>query len=234
MRRGFGFWVLWLFAVMGMSACAMPPYKRDGVLLGAITGAVVGAGAGAGIGPEFDGDEEDNRAIGIGVGAAAGAVIGGVIGYLLAREEAPAPRATPAPPPPPPPPARTPPPPPATKAERITLRGINFDYDKSNIKPEFAPVLDEAAQVLKDNTKIRVTIEGHCDSIGSEGYNQKLSERRAISVKKFLVSKGVEASRLDTVGYGETRPTAPNKTPSGKDNPDGRALNRRAELKVMQ
>ncbi len=167
------------------------------------------------------------------IGAAGGALIGGVIGYLVAGEEPPPP-----PPPPPAPPARpAPPPPPAPPApaesKKIILRGITFDFNKATIKPEFAPVLDEAEQILKDNPRIRVTIEGHTDSIGSEAYNQRLSERRADAVKRYLVSRGVEADRLETVGYGKSRPIAPNKTPNGRDNPEGRAMNRRAELKVQ-
>jgi OOP family OmpA-OmpF porin len=116
--------------------------------------------------------------------------------------------------------------------KRIVLRGINFDFDKSNIKAEFAPVLDEAAQILKDNSSVKVTIEGHTDSKGTDEYNQRLSERRAKSVKQYLVSRGVEASRLDTVGKGEREPIADN-TKNGRDNPEGRAMNRRAELKVQ-
>ena len=95
-------------------------------------------------------------------------------------------------------------------------------------------MLDEAAQILQANPNVRVTIEGHTDSIGTAAYNQKLSERRAAAVKRYLVSKGVSANRLDTVGYGKSRPIAPNKTPNGRDNPQGRAMNRRAELKVQQ
>jgi OOP family OmpA-OmpF porin len=113
------------------------------------------------------------------------------------------------------------------------LRGINFDFNKHNIKREFAPVLDEAARILADNPRVKVTVEGHTDSIGSDAYNQRLSERRATAVKSYLVSRGVAADRLDTVGYGESRPVAPNTTPDGKDNPEGRAMNRRAELKVQ-
>jgi len=108
---------------------------------------------------------------------------------------------------------------------------VNFDYDKSNIKAEFAPVLDEAAQTLKDNPEINVRIEGHTDSIGSDSYNQRLSERRAQAVKAYLVSRGVAASRLTTEGKGESEPIADN-TKNGRDNPEGRAMNRRAELKV--
>src|SRR5262245_7861871 len=233
MKRGLGFWILWALAFIGISGCAMPQKKRDGMVLGAMVGAIVGGGAGAGIGPEFGDHDENERAAGIAIGVGVGALIGGLIGYLLAAEEAPPP-----PPPPPAPPARPAPPPPSaapapSESRRIVLRGINFDFNKYNIKREFAPVLDEAAQILKDNPSIKVTIEGHTDSIGSDSYNQRLSERRARAVKHYLESRGIAADRLDAVGYGESRPVAPNKTPNGKDNPEGRAMNRRAELKVQ-
>jgi OOP family OmpA-OmpF porin len=220
MKRGLGFWLLWGLALVGMSGCAMSERKRNATLAGAAIGAAVGAGVGAAVGPNFshkgDTTDEDEQWQGAGIGAAGGALIGGVIGYLVAGE----------PPPPPPPP------PPPAESKKIILRGINFDFNKYNIKREFAPVLDEAAQILKDNPRVRVTIEGHTDSIGSEAYNQRLSERRATAVKRYLVSRGVEADRLETVGYGESRPIAPN-TQDGRDNPEGRAMNRRAELKVQ-
>lgn len=230
MKRGLGFWALWVLALTGIgSGCAMSQKKRDGLVLGAMAGAIVGGGAGAGIASNGD---RDDLGPGVAIGAAGGAVIGGLIGYLLAGEEAapppppPAPAPRPAPPPPPPPPA-------PAESKKIILRGINFDFDKSNIKREFVPVLDEAAQILKGNPSVKVTIEGHTDSKGTDAYNQKLSERRANAVKHYLVSKGVEASRLDTVGKGESQPIAPNTKPDGKDNPEGRAMNRRAELKVQ-
>ena len=109
---------------------------------------------------------------------------------------------------------------------------MNFDFNKANIKAEFAPVLDEAAQTLQDNPDINVRIEGHTDSIGSDEYNLELSERRAQAVKAYLVSRGIAASRLSTEGKGETEPIADN-TKDGRDNPEGRAMNRRAELKVQ-
>ena len=231
MKRGLGFWALWVLALTGIgSGCAMSQKKRDGLVLGALTGAIVGGGAGAGIANSSS--DRDRLPQGVAIGAASGAVIGGLIGYLLAGEEAapppppPAPAPRPAPPPPPPPPA-------PAESKKIILRGINYDFDKSNIKREFAPVLDEAAQILKDNPSVKVTIEGHTDSIGTDAYNQKLSERRANAVKRYLVSKGVEASRLDAVGKGESQPIAPNTKSDGKDNPEGRAMNRRAELKVQ-
>jgi outer membrane protein OmpA-like peptidoglycan-associated protein len=235
MKRGLGFWALWVFALTGLgSGCAMPQKKRDGLVLGAMTGAIVGGGAGAGIASSGD---RDDLGPGIAIGAAGGAVIGGLIGYLLAGEEAaPAPAAQPGAPaarpaPTPPPPSAAAPAP--RESKKIVLRGINFDFDKSNIKREFVPVLDEAAQILKDNPSVKVTIEGHTDSKGTDAYNQKLSERRANAVKHYLESKGVTANRLDAVGKGESQPVAPNTKPNGKDNPEGRAMNRRAELKVQ-
>ncbi|HVM97112.1 MAG TPA: OmpA family protein, partial [Candidatus Acidoferrales bacterium] len=110
-----------------------------------------------------------------------------------------------APPPPPPPPvaqAAPPPPPPAKK--KIVLRGVNFDFDKSNIRKDAAQILDEAASILKEEGAVGVMVVGHTDSRGSDAYNQKLSERRAKSVRDYLVKKGVAASRLTTKGMGET------------------------------
>jgi OOP family OmpA-OmpF porin len=126
-------------------------------------------------------------------------------------------------PPPPPPPAPAPAP-----EEKIVLNGIRFDFDKAIIKPEFVPVLDEAADILKKHPNKKVTIEGHCDGIGSETYNMKLGMRRATSVKSYLVEKGISAEMLDTVSYGKDRPIADNKTK------EGRAMNRRAEFKVAE
>lgn len=126
---------------------------------------------------------------------------------------------------PPPPP---PPPPPAPVAKRrIILRGVNFDFDKSNIRPDARPVLDEAIRTLKEEPNIRVRIEGHTDSIGTEQYNERLSQRRAESVRAYLIDGGIAPSRLEAVGFGERDPVASN------DTADGRAQNRRAELEVI-
>jgi len=129
-----------------------------------------------------------------------------------------------APPPPPPPPVAPPPPPPVKK---IVLRGINFDFDKANIKPEFTPVLDEGVDILKSNPDVKIVIGGHTDSVGTPEYNQKLSERRAQSVLDYFAKKGIDKNRMKAVGYGETKPIADNKTK------EGRALNRRVELQVQ-
>jgi OOP family OmpA-OmpF porin len=133
-----------------------------------------------------------------------------------------------APPPPPPPPPVVPAPAPAPVEKKIVLRGINFDFDKANIKPEFTPVLDEGVDILKENPGVIIVIGGYTDSTGEEAYNQKLSERRAQSVLDYFASKGIAKNRMQAVGFGEKNPVADNKTK------EGRALNRRVELKVGQ
>lgn len=108
--------------------------------------------------------------------------------------------------------------------EVIELR-INFDFDSSEIRPDMVPVLDEAAAMLKDADRPSV-LEGHTCNIGTEEYNQGLSERRAASVKQYLVKQGVPAVRLGTTGMGETAPKYDNTTE------EGRKLNRRVEITI--
>ena len=122
-------------------------------------------------------------------------------------------------------PAPAPPPP---VARRIVLRGVNFAFDSAEITPESEVILDAAAESLKESPGVRVEVAGHTDSTGPEAYNEGLSKRRAQAVFDYLTSKGIDASRLDAVGYGETKPVADNGTR------DGRAQNRRVELNVLQ
>lgn len=106
----------------------------------------------------------------------------------------------------------------------IRLRGVEFDFDKSAVRPDSAVVLDEAASQLNTCPEVKIRVEGHTDWTGTEQYNQGLSERRADSVKGHLSGAGVAAGRMSTVGFGESRPIAPN------ESKDGRARNRRVEL----
>lgn len=161
------------------------------------------------------------------------------------------------PPPPPPPPAAAPPPPPpnpdldgdGVPNERdkcpntrpgavvdmdgceveavISLEGVHFDFDKATLRPEAKVILDNAAALLQSQERVVVEVAGHTDSVGTEAYNQGLSERRANSVKDYLTSKGVKASRLTARGYGEVQPVASNDTDAG------RQANRRVELIVL-
>jgi OOP family OmpA-OmpF porin len=149
---------------------------------------------------------------------------------LMPREacEPPAPRPVVAPPPPPPAPAPAPKPAPKPVAEKVTLAAdVLFDFDKSVLKPEGKAKLDDlAGKVTAINLEVVIAI-GHTDSIGSDAYNQKLSVRRAESVKAYLVSKGVEPNRIYTEGKGEKQPVASNKTK------EGRQKNRRVEIEVI-
>ena len=104
------------------------------------------------------------------------------------------------------------------------LRGVHFDFNKSNIRPGDAAVLDDAAATLKANPNVTIDVNGYCDAIGSEQYNLKLSDRRADSVVHYLESQGISGSRLSPHGYGKTDFVATN------DSAEGRAQNRRVEL----
>jgi OOP family OmpA-OmpF porin len=147
-----------------------------------------------------------------------------------APRPAPAPEVRPAPPPPPPPsqPAPKPAAKPKPVAEKVTFAAdVLFDFDKSVIKPEGRSKLDDlAAKVKGINLEVVIAI-GHADSIGSDEYNQRLSVRRAESVKAYMVSKGVEPNRVYTEGKGEKQPVASNRTG------DGRAKNRRTEIEII-
>ncbi|MGB5927912.1 MAG: OmpA family protein, partial [Cyclobacteriaceae bacterium] len=118
---------------------------------------------------------------------------------------------------------------PIEKEALITLNNIFFDFDKATLKPESYPELDRTAEVLKKTPSIKIEIAGHTDNIGSNAYNQSLSERRANSVRQYLINKGVEGSRLVAKGYGEGRPIA-----SNDQEADGRELNRRVEMKILE
>jgi len=108
---------------------------------------------------------------------------------------------------------------------RVTTRGILFDVNSDMIQPESAETIDEIGTMLKEHPDLRIAIEGHTDSDGEEAFNRDLSERRAAAVKRQLIEDyGIEVSRLEAAGYGETRPVAPNDTPEGKQQ------NRRVEL----
>ena len=128
-------------------------------------------------------------------------------------------------PPAPPPVVVAPPPPVATKVTYAA--DAFFDFDKSVLKPEGKAKLDDLVSKIKDiNLEVIIAV-GHTDSVGSDGYNQKLSVRRSEAVKSYLVSKGIEKNRVYTEGKGEKQPVADNKTA------EGRAKNRRVEIEVV-
>ena len=113
------------------------------------------------------------------------------------------------------------------KDEAIVLKGVNFEFNSDKLTNTSTSILDTIASILAKNTNIKVMIGGHTDSKGNDNYNQSLSKKRADAVRGYLVSAGINASRLSTRGFGETRPVASN------DTEDGRAINRRVELSIQ-
>jgi OOP family OmpA-OmpF porin len=154
------------------------------------------------------------------IGAGVGAITCGLLGHVFLDPAGPEPYI---PPPPPPAVAEAPAAPPPVK-QRIVLRGVNFAFNSADIQADARPVLDQAAELLRENPGIDVRVEGHTDSVGSDQYNQALSVRRAEAVYRYLVNRGIEPERFTVEGLGKSQPVASNETENG------RAQNRRVEL----
>ena len=196
------------------SGCAM----QSNTGRGAAYGTAGGAAAGAILGQIIGGNTKSTL-----IGTAAGAVIGGLagtgIGTMMDRQENDMRQAL----------ANSQ----AVAVQRegnalaLTFKSdFTFDVNSTNIRPGLYTELDRVAQVLSAYPQTTILVTGHTDSTGSESYNQQLSERRAQSVKNALVQRGVAASRIQAVGYGETSPIADNNTESG------RQQNRRVEVRI--
>jgi outer membrane protein OmpA-like peptidoglycan-associated protein len=187
-----------------------PNRTRNGALIGAAIGAAAGLLSGG------DAVERRQRAL---VGVGVGALAGGSIGAYQDRQEAELRRKMQ-----------------GTgvdvvrQGDNITLNmpsGITFGFDSASLQPQFQPVLDNVAQTLVQYNQTVVEIAGHTDSVGTDAYNQGLSQRRANSVAAYLGGRGVMQQRMITVGAGESRPIASNDTESG------RAQNRRVEITLV-
>jgi OOP family OmpA-OmpF porin len=141
----------------------------------------------------------------------------------------------PAPPKPKPPP---PPPPPPARAKIVENKivideKIQFEYDKAIILEVSHGILDEVVKVMKENPQVKkVRVEGHASDEGrgaaANEYNKRLSDKRAGAVKDYLISKGIEAGRLESIGYGVDKPIA------GNDTEEGREKNRRVEFNILE
>jgi len=116
------------------------------------------------------------------------------------------------------------------KADRIEItEKIQFELDKADIKSESHGLLDEIVQVMRDNPQIKkVDVNGHSDSDGADNYNMDLSARRAKAVVAYLTGHGIDAARLNSKGFGETKPIADNETSAGKEK------NRRVEFLIVE
>ena len=111
----------------------------------------------------------------------------------------------------------------------VRLNSIFFDFAKAELKPESFPELERVVELMKDRSSMIIEVGGHTDNIGSDQYNQTLSERRANAVLKFIVSKGIDAGRITALGFGEKRPRA-----SNDDEKNGREVNRRVEFRIVK
>ncbi len=209
--------VLFIVVMLAASGCATMQ-QQSKTTQGATYGAVGGAAAGAIVGQIISKDTKGTL-----IGAAAGAAIGGLagagIGRMMDNQEADMRQAL-------------------SQSEEVavrregdllalTLKGdVTFSVDSDVVLPGLYTELDRIAQILIKYPQTTIVVEGHTDSTGSDTYNQALSERRAWSVQRLLVERGVNQSRITAIGYGESRPVATN------DTPEGRQMNRRVEIRV--
>ena len=123
----------------------------------------------------------------------------------------------------------------ATEVRIDLAADVLFDFDKADILPKAQSTLKQAADIVREKAKGTVRLEGHTDAMGSDSHNQKLSERRAESVKSWFIEKeGLRNMTFVTQGYGASRPVALNKKPDGSDDPDGRQKNRRVEIVISK
>lgn len=202
-------------AALALSACVTNPdgTKRiDRTVIGGLGGAVGGYLLGDLVGGRRDRTEKI-------VGAGIGAVAGAGLGRYLEQQKRDLEQQT------------------AGTGVEVTQEGdsllvnipsgITFPVDSATIQPAFQQTLNDVAQTLNRYESSYIDVYGHTDSSGSDAYNQGLSERRAASVSAFLQRQGVNGARLATRGYGETQPVASNETI------DGRAQNRRVELRIV-
>lgn len=203
-------------ALVTTAACTTNPETGQREISRTAIGAVLGAGAGYLLGDVIGGRGDRTERI---IGAGIGAVAGGAVGAYMDRQEAELRRQTA-----------------GTgvdvirQGDELLLRmpaGITFAFNSYTIQPQFQATLDEVGRTLQAYPSTIIDVLGHTDAIGSNEYNQRLSEQRARAVADYLISRGVQPARIATRGYGETMPIADNATEAG------RAANRRVEIKVV-
>lgn len=213
--------LLFTASAMALASCQTPSdpltgqAQRNNTAGGAALGALIGAGAGFLIARNKSGSDRRKAAL---IGAGIGGLTGAGIGNYMDRQE-------------------------QELRQQLQNSGVSisrvgnniilnmpsnvtFGSDSSTVNPTFANVLNSVAIILNKYPNTLLDIDGHTDSSGDPGYNQQLSERRAVAVGQYLQGKGTDPRRLLVVGFGETRPIADNSTEQGK------AQNRRVEVKI--
>ena len=203
------------FSLLTVSACVTDPNTGEKKVSRTPIGGVGGAVAGALLGGLIGG--KTGRIVGAGIGG----VAGGVVGYQMDKQIKELKEQT------------------AGSGVDVTETdngsailvnlpdGVTFDVGSATLKPEFRATLDKVAESLIQYPDSLVDVYGHTDSTGSDAFNQTLSENRARTVLNYLVSRGVPAARVRSQGFGETLPVASN------DTVEGRAKNRRVEIKIV-
>jgi outer membrane protein OmpA-like peptidoglycan-associated protein/tetratricopeptide (TPR) repeat protein len=118
--------------------------------------------------------------------------------------------------------------------DHFIVSNILYEYRSAELNDKAKKELDKLVLIMMKNPKIVIELSSHTDSKGGESYNLKLSEKRAKIAKEYLISKGIDSNRIIGKGYGESKPIAPNTNPDGTDNPEGRAKNRRTEIRIVE
>lgn len=205
-----------LATLLATTACVTDPNTGEQRVSRTAIGAGVGAVGGYLLGDLVGGRRDRTERI---VGAGIGALAGGAVGLYMDRQEQALRRQT----------AGT-----GVEIERrgdelvLTMpAGITFPFNRYDLQPQFRPTLDRVAEILGEYPQTMIDVYGHTDSVGSDAYNQTLSENRARAVSDYLSMRGVQPVRIAIYGYGETQPVADNGSEAG------RAANRRVELRIV-
>jgi outer membrane protein OmpA-like peptidoglycan-associated protein len=217
MKKASSILVIIILGIFVLQSCTTNPYTGERKTSKTVWGSVIGGAAGAAAGAATGRDSESRRKRAL-IGAGVGALAGGGVGVYMDRQEAKLRQqlqntgvsVT-------------------RQGDRIVLNmpsNITFDTNSSDIKPNFYDVLNSVALVLKEYNKTLININGHTDNTGTEEYNMGLSQRRAASVGQYLISQGIDPTRVATAGMGESKPIATN------DTPQGRQQNRRVEVEL--
>jgi outer membrane protein OmpA-like peptidoglycan-associated protein len=197
--------VLWVLGCAENSEITKSKAAK-GAAIGAVTGAIAGG---------IIGHQSGHRGAGVLIGGAAGAVLGATIGDKLDQQAKELEQI------------------PNTQVERkedrlvVTMsNAVLFDIDSAALKPDSTGILDEMSDSMVRYRDTDILVKGHTDSTGSEKYNQELSERRATSVRNYLIDRTVSPQRITAIGFGKTMPVASN------DTAEGRQQNRRVEVEI--
>lgn len=217
MKKAYLLITMVIMGVFVLQSCTTDPYTGERKTRKTVWGSVIGGAAGAAAGAATGRDSESRRKRAL-IGAGVGALAGGAAGVYMDRQEARLRQqlqntgvsVT-------------------REGERIVLNmpsNITFQTNSADINSGFFDVLNSVGQVLKEYNKTLINITGHTDSTGSDAYNQTLSQQRAASVAQYLISQGVDPTRVAAQGMGESQPIASN------DTTQGRQQNRRVELEL--